>query len=371
MKLGEFFISLVVDAQQGELTVKRLVSSIGDLEAITVGQIGALFMLGNALAEITDLHVKAALGIGETSRELDISSEALQRWENVAKMSASQGAITNIDAMLKSAAKMVTDWRIGLVPTDKLNVFRWLGIDLASIKEGHSDDIIRQIRQSVQRGVTMHGQRLTRIEVQRLIDQLGSEFGQSSEMFFGMNKGGFEKAYASAPIKTEADIKAARELTREFGEIHNIAERIGNKITSWTAPVLVELLKDFEKLMAKDVPKAEHWWSKFDVEKATSLEKAHPLDDARSIIKYLLSEPLAKKDIFGTRFDSEMVAMENKIRAAGGDVGGQRHEVTGTVTVGLHGTAVAELHEKSKAQIEEHEKKQNQRANAQTGGGYN
>lgn len=86
MKLGEFFIDLVVNAGSGELTVKNLVSQMGELEAATVGEIGALFELGVRLAAVADHSIKSALGLEEYASRTGESTVKLQEWQAAAEM---------------------------------------------------------------------------------------------------------------------------------------------------------------------------------------------------------------------------------------------------------------------------------------------
>lgn len=84
MKLGEFFIDLIVDSSKGEITVSDLVTKMGELEVATIGAVGALFQIGAKLAGFTDVAIKTALGLKDFSTLTDENTDSLQKWERVA-----------------------------------------------------------------------------------------------------------------------------------------------------------------------------------------------------------------------------------------------------------------------------------------------
>lgn len=85
--IGEFFVSLTVDAAEGALTVGNLASGLSQLEVATVAEIGVLWELGMRLADIVDQSMKLALGFEQFTMHTDISAQTLQRWQTVAERS--------------------------------------------------------------------------------------------------------------------------------------------------------------------------------------------------------------------------------------------------------------------------------------------
>lgn len=218
--------------------------------------------MANIIADVTDAHIKSAIAISDTTRELDIGSTALQRWKNVANMSGSVDAINNIEGALKKASDMVVKWHAHIPPSkEAIQALKVLGVDLMSIKEGHSDDIIDQLRANVRSGNVHYAQKkLTQPEIQKWLDVLAPEFGSISQMFFKMGDKEYQDAKKNAHIQTPKDINQSLELDKSLKRIHEHVVEIGNIISRWTSPVLESVLEKFEALLRKDDRSRGSWW---------------------------------------------------------------------------------------------------------------
>lgn len=151
MKLGEFFMDLVVNAGSGEMTIKGLISKMGELEAVTVGQIGVLYELGVRLAELSDHSVKTALGLKSFTSITGESTIKLQSWRAAAEM-VNVSAET-VDSTFTNLKKGLEDMRwgeatgilsgavqvLGIDPTGK-DVFQVMDSISAKLKEKYGND---------------------------------------------------------------------------------------------------------------------------------------------------------------------------------------------------------------------------------------
>ncbi len=104
--IGEFFVSLTVDAASGALTVGNLVSQFGALEIATVAEIGVLWELGVQLANVVDQGMKMSLGFEQFTMHTGLSAQALQKWQIVAQQShaSAQDVTSSLENITKGLA---------------------------------------------------------------------------------------------------------------------------------------------------------------------------------------------------------------------------------------------------------------------------
>lgn len=108
MKLGEFFVELLVDAGSGSLTVKDLIGKFGDLDAIATSVIGGLAVMGEKFAALADRAFDAAAGFELFTSQSGLSAQELQKWQIVAEQAnVSAGAVTSsVMALQKNLAEI-------------------------------------------------------------------------------------------------------------------------------------------------------------------------------------------------------------------------------------------------------------------------
>ena len=110
MKLGEFFVSVVVDSAKGDLSVRGLVSRFGELETGALASLGAVSGVADALASMTNGAIGTALAIGDFSAKTGLSTKELQKWQAAGMgvgLSAEQVA-GGIESISGEFAKMKT-----------------------------------------------------------------------------------------------------------------------------------------------------------------------------------------------------------------------------------------------------------------------
>lgn len=124
MKLAEFFIDLVVNAAGGEMTVKNLVSSFGDLEVAGAAELMILDKLAVAFVDLTSKAVDAAIGFQMFETQSGRSSTTLQRWQLMAEQAnVSADAVKNSVLALERGMAEISLGRGNTGP------FQMLGID--------------------------------------------------------------------------------------------------------------------------------------------------------------------------------------------------------------------------------------------------
>lgn len=127
VKVGEFFISMAVDAASGNLSVNDLVASLGKLDVVSVGTVGVLSKITSTLWGLGKAAASTAV---EMSVLRDISGadpKMVQQWEKAAQRINVQagsivGAVKGVNDMMgsiaarKSAPPMeLTGW-LGIAP---------------------------------------------------------------------------------------------------------------------------------------------------------------------------------------------------------------------------------------------------------------
>lgn len=238
MKLGEFFIDLVVNAGSGELTVKNLISSMGELQAVTVGEIGVLYELGVRLAAITDASIKSALGLEDYASKTGESTVALQEWQAAAEKAHVSGSTVTgtFDKLSRSLTKYN---KVGIMEGPLKGAVAWLGID-PSGKDVYKvmDEISNKLRsrykdQATRRYVVEDIMGFDPAML-RLLDKTAAERAKDAE---------------GAYIMSEKQQKTFLEIEGEMINIQRAAALLGHTIADWAAPNLVTGLQYAMKII--------------------------------------------------------------------------------------------------------------------------
>lgn len=144
MKIGEFFISLLVDADQGKLTISGLITSMGQLEAATVGELGVLFELAQGLGRLTEVSVKNALGYKYLTATTNESVESFQKWSIAAGQAGIEGS--KIAPVMKSLNDQLEAGKRGEGFGNLIVLSRLFGIDLSKLRD--ANDLFVKMRAS-------------------------------------------------------------------------------------------------------------------------------------------------------------------------------------------------------------------------------
>lgn len=259
MKLGEFFIELVVDAGEGVLTLGELVKKMGELEAVSVGELAVLFEMAEKLANMTMAAVGTALSIEQVVSKTGVSQREFQKWTSIVAQAHVTGdafsqAVVGVGAAL-------TDLHHGVGGQELLSLNRLLGIDLSKYDSKHVIELFEAIRQSrkfQQMGAAEQDELLRKtgdglagilLYLQKS-DQQIAEYGKHTAVFS-------QKGY-----------KDLLEIATRMQQLKQDAMEFGNEIVQWDAPKLLQVLNgalELVKLLKAEFKEYEGAVRKADV----------------------------------------------------------------------------------------------------------
>lgn len=261
--IGEFFVSLTVDAASGELTVSNLVSAMGNLEVATVAEIGALFSMGIALARIIDQAVELSLGFSQFAMHTGLSTQELQKWQRVAEQS--HASANEVTQSVENLTKKLANLAVG-IPDAALGAFQQLGVspfDPITKKAKNAFQVLEEVRRAL-RGVRDAAQQ------ERIITTLGLSPNLRETLLLA--DGLFEKRAQIVPGLSKDQLAQFDHLRQTFVEIELRTRQIGQNIASWVSPV-VQKFFDFVNFVAESQLKGgAAWGAAFD--RARAADKA-------------------------------------------------------------------------------------------------
>ncbi len=224
--IGEFFVSLTVDAASGALTVGNLVQEFGALEVATVAEIGLLWELAVQLARVTDEGLKASLGFAQFTMHTGLSAQELQRWQIVAEQA--HGSAADVAGTVENLTKHLANLAIG-IPDSSLGSLQQLGISAfgAGGKLKDAFQILGEVRQRLGVITQDAGQQ------ERILSGLGISPNLRETLLLGQSQ--FDALAATAHGMTAAQQGSFDEMRQGFVRIHLVAQDIGRDIGAWVA----------------------------------------------------------------------------------------------------------------------------------------
>lgn len=226
--IGEFFVSIGVDAAQGEITVGNLVQSFGELEIATLAEIGLLWEMGVALAKVVDEGMKASLGFEQFTMHTGLSAQELQKWQIIAQQShaSAEDVTSSVEALTKHLANLAVG-----IPDSALASLQQLGISAfgAGGKLKDAFQIFGEIQQRL--GVISKdaGQQ------ERILAGLGISPNLRETMLLAKEQA--EALAATAHGMNEDQEKSFDSMRQHFVNIGLIAKDIGIDIGAWVANI--------------------------------------------------------------------------------------------------------------------------------------
>lgn len=244
MKIGEFFISLFVDAGQGELTINNLVSSMGELEVASVGEVAILFELANKLAMMTDMSIKAAMGFHDYSVATGASTDALQKWQAAAAHVNISGEA--VASTMEKISSNLAGIKFGH-PGQLANLIQPLRMSLMGLDAEHPERLLERIRTSPE------FQRMSQASQKYVLDQagLGSLLAVLTRHHGGVSDADFKRFVREAGAMPSSDIDKFVRIKSEFTSIWELTKRIQQVIASWTTGPLLDWLTTIRSGMTK------------------------------------------------------------------------------------------------------------------------
>lgn len=260
--IGEFFLSLVVDAGKGELTINGLVASMGELEVASVGEIAILGELAEKLATLTANAIKTTLGIEAVTTATGMSSKSLQDWRNVAEFVG-----VSADTMSQALSSISHNLAMGQY-TGNYGGLRDLGVlltkahlSLNQFKADKPEELIKAIRASSYFQAQPEA-------IQNVL--LGSSGLQSILAVLQkrrLSDDDLKKYMSEGPVISDDQIKKYDQMHRYLVEIAHATEKIGLVIAGWFSSGVLESLKttatfllDIASMMDKIAQGKTHVW---------------------------------------------------------------------------------------------------------------
>jgi hypothetical protein len=125
LKIGEFFVSLAVDAASGSLSVSQLIGKMGQLEVASVAGVAGFARVGQALLGMAQQAVDAAAGLSSLQDVTGADPKMVQQWENAAqRMNVSSGTIISAIRGVNQMMGAIAERRQG----PPMELSGWLGI---------------------------------------------------------------------------------------------------------------------------------------------------------------------------------------------------------------------------------------------------
>ena len=234
MKLGEFFIDLVVDAAKGELSVKQLVSSMGQLQVMTVGQIGLLFTLANKIADMTAIATAGAVGLRLYAAATGDSTEKLQGWMGVAHHFDVEADV--VQSAFESISSNIFKMQHGLGGQSFIAALAHrLHLDLTKFKDSKPYEVLDAIRESA----TFKG--LGASEKRAVLEMAGIPYQMVLPLTVSEEK--FKELYDHASKFSKLDLEKFTELRGTLNDVNMSARKVGDAIALWSAESLLTSLK--------------------------------------------------------------------------------------------------------------------------------
>lgn len=103
-KVGEFFISIAVDAATGNLSVRQLVGVLGELNVASVASVGVLGKIAEGLTGITESAMAAADQLSTLQDVTGADPKIVQQWDKAAER------IVHHSGVIIGAVKNVNEW---------------------------------------------------------------------------------------------------------------------------------------------------------------------------------------------------------------------------------------------------------------------
>lgn len=232
--LGEFFVTLGVDSSSGVVTVKDLISAFGELEASTLGEIGALSTFGVALAELADHGMTVAESFRSFTNQTGLSLHELEKWQ-IASNQVGVDAAT-VASSIKTLQKNLADISIG---RGNISPYQLLGIT----PTGDAFKVLDQLRDRIKR--------VNPAMATNLVQQMGLDPQMLNILKLSNDE--FEKLSKVARGMTDQQAIGFLQMKQDLSQINSQMSEMGYSAGLWLKPLiddaayLVNLLHEYPK----------------------------------------------------------------------------------------------------------------------------
>lgn len=241
MKIGEFFIDLVVDGAKGELTIGNMVKEMGKLEVASVGELAILAALATKFEQVTKATIASGEALYDYKGITGGSTESLQRWAAVAShIGMNAGQLSQIFRTLGHDLEM---GHLGKGFGGLENLFQRVpgfAAALAHIQPNQQEKILEFLRKSKE------FQRIPAYEKEAFLSgtPLAAMQRAVTTGAGGISRADFLAFQKEAAMLSQTDIANFHEMGDSMQSAENQATRIGTIIAKWFGPETQAFLKE-------------------------------------------------------------------------------------------------------------------------------
>jgi len=261
-KIGEFFVDITVDAMSGNLSVRQLVSALGDLEA---SALGGAFGVTKAVDKFVDMAkgaMNAAIGLEMLRALTGESTSTLQRWTKAAEATRI-GADVVVSGLRGYQSLVAQMGRTGVPAQELQQFFLTTGVSILDAKGKARDyfDVLEDISKS-EKFWALDKTTGGRAQTLDALAKLGGD-EKTIRLLELMRSGEWGKALSAAPVMSDKQVKDLAQVSRDFGQISNLMLSITNNLMTWggklheTLKSVITLLEDVNKLIPGKTTKEE------------------------------------------------------------------------------------------------------------------
>lgn len=248
--IGEFFVSIGVDAAEGALTVGNLVQGFGNLEIATIAEIGLLWEMTIQLGRATDAGIKAALGFEQFTMHTGLSAQELQKWQIVAQQS--HASADDVTGSVENLTKHLANLAVG-IPDSSLASLQQLGISAfeASGKMKTAFQILGEVRARLAATTADAGQQ------ERILAGLGISPNLRETLL--LSEALFKERRSFVPGMSVDQEKKFDHLRETMVEIELRTRQIGTNIAAWISPAVQKIFDIFNTVAGEELKGGSAW----------------------------------------------------------------------------------------------------------------
>lgn len=235
-KVADFFADIKI--QGDTLTLKTMVDSMAEMKLETLGEIGALGVLGLALKNAGAEAMRLSTGYTAINKEYGTNITMLQRWQNVAR--GSNVPVEAVAQTFASMQKMLASPFIGNPNSAFMRAAGLLGIrDANRMTAEQLNEVLRvAVPGYIRRMTPVQGRENAITNAGSLIEALGAS--RSMMQLYTLPERQFRRQEMNAPILNSSDVRRWTELSEQVQVISHRLFMLGEGILMEALP---ELLK--------------------------------------------------------------------------------------------------------------------------------
>jgi len=238
-KIADFYAELKI--KDGlSMTLKEVWNKMGELRLSTLGEITALGVLGDMLKNAGSQAMVMSAGYTTLNKELGISTNLLQRWQNVAR-SRTTVAPEEVAGGFAHIQKVLAGLASGDVDQGFMKGAALLGMH---VQKGMTyDQVLEILRSKVPESINKYGAAVT-------TGRLGMMGLDKMEQLFALSPKQFQAGEFSSGVMSQTQIKQWTKLNEQIHVLEYNLIILGEKALAPLLPKLIKLTDNLLKLQA-------------------------------------------------------------------------------------------------------------------------